>query len=139
MNVSEKQKKEIARLAQANDLELVLLFGSQVSGTVHKGSDVDIAVQFQDMDSAQERFFDLLADIQDVFPGQDIDLGLINGADPLFLKKILEDCDQLFGEPRALAELRMYAFRRYIDHKRYLKMEKDYIDRLLDRHGKGAA
>ena len=118
MNVSDKQKKEIARLAGTYDLKLVLLFGSQVSGAVHEGSDVDIAIRFQDMGSAQARFFDLLADIQDVFPGQNVDLGLINGADPLFLKKILEDCDQLFGEPRDLAELKMYAFRRYIDHKR---------------------
>lgn len=62
-----------------------------------------------------------------------MDLAFLDRADPLFLKKILERCELLFGEPRRFAELRMLAFRRYMDHRRCLAMEADYVARRLGR------
>jgi len=56
-----------------------------------------------------------------------VDLSLLNRADPLFLKKVLEHSVLLHGSPRRLAELKMYAFRRYQDHRRFLQMERDYV------------
>lgn len=139
MLIDNKKTEKIQRLAHDYGLRLVLLFGSAVSGKTHPESDLDIAVMFTDIETAHSRVFELIADLQEIFPDREVDLALINGADPLFLKKILEDCELLFGEPRTLAELKMYAYRRYIDHKRYLKMEGEYIKRLLDRFEKGAA
>jgi len=60
-----------------------------------------------------------------------VDLAVINRADPLFLKQILEPCRLLYGAPRTLAELKMYAFRRYQDHRRFLAMEREYVRRKL--------
>ena len=57
----------------------------------------------------------------------------MNHADPLFLKKILERCQLLYGSPRVLAELRMYAFRRYQDHRRFLALEQAYVKRSLEK------
>ncbi len=139
MPVSDEQKAKVNRIAQEYGLRLVLLFGSEVSGKSHQKSDVDVAVMFEDMTVAKEELLDCMADMQKVFHEREIDLGLINGADPLFLKKALENCELLYGEPRALAELKIYAFRRYIDHKRFLKMEEEYIRRLLVKYKKGAA
>ena len=139
MSVSNDKKEMIDRIAREYGLRLVLLFGSEVTGKVHQGSDMDVAVMFEDAAAAEDRFFDLIADLQDVIQEREVDLGLINGADPLFLKKILENCELISGEPRSLVELKMYAFRRYVDHKRFLKMEEQYVRRLLDRFEKGAA
>lgn len=139
MPVSDHQKVEIDRIAKDYGLKLVLLFGSEVSGKLHQGSDLDVAVLFQNQETANDRVFELIAEMQVVFPEREVDIGLINSADPLFLKKILEDCELLSGEPRSLSELKMYAFRRYIDHKRFLKMEEQYIKQLLERLEKGAA
>lgn len=139
MPVSRKQKARIDEIARAYGLRLVLQFGSQVSGKVHQRSDIDIAVMFEEAASARARLLDLIADLRGIFAERDVDLSLINRADPLFLKKILEDCELVSGEPRSLAELKMYAFRRYIDHKRYLRLEEQYVRRLLDRLDKGAA
>lgn len=136
----EKEKKEkVEKLARDYGLGLVLLFGSAVSGRTHQGSDIDIAVLFGDLGTARDRVIDLSVDLQEIFSDRETDLALIDGADPLFLKKILENCELLFGELRTLAELRMYAYKRYIDHKRYLKMEGEYVKRLLERYEKGAA
>jgi len=58
-----------------------------------------------------------------------------NGMDPnqlsLFLKKITEQCRLLYGSPRALSELMIYAFKRYQDHRRFLAMEREYVSRRI--------
>jgi len=60
-----------------------------------------------------------------------VDLGLLHHADPLFLKKVLENARLLAGSPRDLARLRMYAFRRYQDHRRFLRLERRHLDAFL--------
>ena len=139
VEISKETREQIGEIARDYRLRLMLLFGSAVTGKLHPGSDLDIAVMFRDADAGRARIFDLIADLESAFPEREVDLGLINGADPLFLKKILENCDLLYGEPRDLAELRMFAFKRYIDHRKYLKMEEEYIRRLLDKYCRGAA
>jgi hypothetical protein len=73
----------------------------------------------------------LLAELEGAFPGRDVDLGLLNHADPLFLKKVLESARLLAGSPRELACLRLYGFRRYQDHRRFLRLEERHLDRFL--------
>ena len=61
----------------------------------------------------------------------EIDLAVINHADPLFLKQVLERCRLLAGSPRRLAELKIYGFKRYQDHRRYLALESEHVRRVL--------
>jgi hypothetical protein len=70
---------------------------------------------------------ELVGDLQTLVSGREVDVALINGADPLFLKKITEQCQLVYGSPRALHELKMYAFKRYQDHRRFLAMERAYV------------
>jgi predicted nucleotidyltransferase len=102
-----------------------------VSGREHARSDVDLAVLLGDPKPSLRMFGELGADLQRLFPERRVDLALINRADPLFLRKITERCRLLYGAPRRLHELRMYAFRRYQDHRKYLALERDYLDRAL--------
>ena len=46
---------------------------------------------------------------------EQVDLVLLNRADPLLLKKITERCALVYGPERRLHELKMYAFKRYQD------------------------
>jgi hypothetical protein len=43
------------------------------------------------------------------------------------LKKILESCRLLYGDPRDLQRLRIYGFKRYQDHRRFLDLERRYV------------
>ena len=117
-------------IARRHGARLLLQFGSTVSGRTHPGSDLDIAVLF-DGDPGYARLGALLGDLQAALPGRVLDLGLLNHADPLFLKKVLEAPRRLAGSPRELAELRIYAFRRYQDHRRFLRLEQRHVDRFL--------
>ena len=61
-----------------------------------------------------------------------MDVAVLNHADPLFLKQVTERCELVYGSPRRLAEFKMYAFKRYQDHRRYLNMERAYVGRAID-------
>lgn len=117
-------------IARRHGARLLVQFGSTVSGRTHPGSDVDVAVFFEG-DATYARVGGLLADLEAALPGRTVDLGLLNRADPLFLKKALEGARLLAGEPRDLALLRLYAFRRYQDHRRFLRLEERHLDRFL--------
>jgi predicted nucleotidyltransferase len=117
-------------IARRHGARLLVQFGSTVSGHAHPASDVDIAVLF-DGDPAYARLGGLLADLEAAFRGRVVDLGLLNRADPLFLKKVLENARLLAGSGRDLALLRLYAFRRYQDHRRFLRLEERHVDRFL--------
>jgi len=123
----------LAEISARHRVRLVLQHGSTVSGHVHAKSDLDIAVLFEDDHESLARVAALSVDVQGLYPGRELDVAVMNHADPLFLKKIVERCQLLYGSPRVLAELRMYAFRRYQDHRRFLAVERSYVRRSLQR------
>lgn len=121
----------VEAFARKHGVRLLLQFGSTVSGRTHAGSDVDLAVL---LERAPDSLWDhggIVADLQPFFPGREVDLAIVNRADPLFLKQILDRCQLLYGTPRMLAELKMYAFTRYQDHRRFLGMEREYVRRKI--------
>jgi hypothetical protein len=70
-------------------------------------------------------------ELQELFPAQEVDLAVLNHADPLFLKQVLERCRLLAGSSRRFAELKIYGFKRYQDHRRYLALESRHVRRVL--------
>jgi predicted nucleotidyltransferase len=120
-------------IARRHGVELILEFGSMVTGRVHPRSDVDLAVLFGRSAVSFREWADLAHDLQSLYADREVDVAIINHADPLFLKRITERCRLLLGSPRRLAELRMYAFKRYQDHRRFLDLEREYVHRTLDR------
>ena len=116
--------------AARHGIVLLLQFGSTVSGTTRPDSDLDLAVLLE-RSPVLRQHAELIGDLQALMPGRDVDLALINHADPLFLKQILGRCMLLYGPPRRLHELKLYGFKRYQDHRRYLVMERDYVTRKL--------
>jgi predicted nucleotidyltransferase len=123
--------RRLEDIARTFGVVLLVQFGSTVSGREHTKSDLDLAALLEDPCPSLRVFSDLLHDLQTLSPDRKIDLALINRADPLFLKRIVEQCRLLYGSPRRLNELKMYAFRRFHDHRRYLALERIYVDRAL--------
>lgn len=131
MEITEIQLRQLEQLASRYQLDLVILFGSIVSGREHAGSDLDIAVRHAVQIMPYKEYADLSRDLHETFPGRKVDLSFINHADPLFLKKITENCRLLYGDPAKLRDLKLYAFKRYQDHRRFLDMERDFVERFL--------
>ena len=123
---TEEIRRQIRTIAQRHSLRLVLAFGSAVSGKIHESSDMDIAVLTDEAEVSLKQFSDVAAELQGLFPGIEVDLVIINHADPLFLKKIVDDSELLYGDRRTFLEFKIYAYKRYVDHKPFLKMEKQF-------------
>ena len=131
MGPTSDDSKALDELARRHGIALVLQFGSTVDGAVHEHSDLDVAVLFdrQPPDFAERA--EIAHEVQVLFPSREVDLAVINHADPLFLKQVLERCRLLAGSPRRFAELKIYGFKRYQDHRRYLALESQHVRRVL--------
>lgn len=118
-------------VANANGIELVVQFGSTVTGAVHSQSDLDLAVLLAEVPDSYDAQSGLMAALQPCFPGRQLDLAVLNHADPLLLHSIAERGLLLYGSPTRWEELRAYAFRRYQDHRRFLEMEREFVERAI--------
>jgi len=118
-------------IAQKQGILLVLKFGSSVTGRMHPKSDVDLAVLLDRSTITLQEHAELLQSLQTLFPDRELDLALINHADPLVLKKITDNCELLLGPPERLQALKLYAFKRYQDHRRYFELERQFAERFL--------
>lgn len=133
---SEENERDFEKIAEKYNLKLILLFGSAVSQKIHSQSDVDIAVFSEKPDLSLKSYSNLLFDLQRHFPKREVDLVVINRADPLLLKKIMEDCRLLYGSPRELAQLKIYVFKSYLDHRKYFDLEKKFTQDFVKRYAK---
>jgi predicted nucleotidyltransferase len=107
-------------------ITFIVAFGSRVRGITHARSDLDIGILCR-------RGFDagILGELSAVFPGQDVDVALLNRADPLLLKGVSDAAVLLSGEEKDLQEFRMYAFRRYAERRPFFALEKQVNARHL--------
>ncbi len=121
----------LADIARRHGIRLLLQFGSSVSGTAHPRSDVDLAALVEQPSLSLQQRADLLHDLQALHPDREVDLVVINRADPLLLKKIADSCRLLYGPVRRLQELKIYAFKRHQDHRKYFEREREYVARRL--------
>jgi predicted nucleotidyltransferase len=133
MEQSQSAPADLAEVACRHGIRLILQFGSTVDGPTHSQSDLDIALLLDTADVSLERLGTIRHELQLCFPDQEVDLVIINRADPLLLRKITERCRLLYGPIKTLQGLRLYAFKRYQDHRRFLDLERQYVNRTLDR------
>jgi len=121
--------QRLDEIARRHDVELVVQFGSSVSGLMHPGSDIDVAVLYRRLPDSYAGLGDLEADLQALVPARKVDVGVLNHADPLFLKQVMDHAQLLYGSGQRFEQMKLYAFRRYQDHRPYLDMERAYVAR----------
>ena len=126
VEVSPAQKEKLDVLRIKFGITFIVAFGSRVRGITHARSDLDIGILCT-------RGFDagILGELSAAFPGQDVDVALLNRADPLLLKGVSDVAVLLSGEKRDLQEFRMYAFRRYVEHRPFFALEEQVNARHL--------
>lgn len=124
--------ERLHRLAEEFGLLLVLQFGSTATGRARPDSDLDIGVLAGRRDLALEEELELQAALQRGAGDRQVDLVVLDRADPLLLGQVARDARLLWGDPQRYYAWKMYAYRRYQDHRPYLAMERAYIRRELE-------
>jgi predicted nucleotidyltransferase len=137
MEQPQPQATHLADVARRHGVRLILQFGSTVDGFVHSQSDLDLALLLDRASLSLEQLGAMRHELQHCFPDREVDLAIINRADPLLLRKIVERCRLLYGSTKDLQRLRLYAFKRYQDHRRFLELERQYVNQTLDRLAAG--
>lgn len=135
MKFQEKiKKKKFKNLAQKYSLELLLLFGSRVSGKTHQESDYDIAYLSKrkfSLDKQGRLIMDLLPLIGE-YDERLINLVNIKKASPLLLYAMTTNSLVLFEKkPASFACLRAYAFKKYIETKPLYKEKAERLQKEL--------
>lgn len=123
----------LARTAAALGLRLVVRFGSRASGAVPPPtpeSDLDLAV----LATPACRVYphDVAHALAGLFGDLDLDVAILNAADPLFLGEIFRRCDLLYGDPLLFAEWQAYAYRSFADSADLRATERALSRRKLD-------
>ena len=121
--------RQLELIADRYGIVLMVQFGSSVTGRTHAQSDCDVGVLFERAPESFGVLADVVAELQALSPGRDVDVAVLNHADPLLLKQVMAQGLRLHGSQRRFQALQLLAFKRYQDHRRYLVLERDYVER----------
>jgi predicted nucleotidyltransferase len=121
----------LSTIARRHAVELLVQFGSTVTGSVHPGSDLDLAILLARVPESSFPDLDLAIAFQPCVSDREIDVVLLNHADPLLLERVTTTGRLLYGDPNRWQEFRAYAFKRYQDHRPFFQMEREYVERAI--------
>lgn len=117
MEITEKQRKVIAEIAQTYGFKLVLLFGSQARGTTHRQSDVDMGFlsdQSMGLSEIARAEFEMSQQLH--MPR--LELVSLGGMSSLFLRQVIAEGHILYeSNPGEYTSFVSYVFRRFVDEK----------------------
>lgn len=129
-------KEGIAKFADKYKLSMALIFGSQVAGKIHSGSDVDVAY-LSSVSLSLEDESRLALDLADILKTNLIDLVSIRSSSPLLLKEIVDNTVVLYESKKSLFnEFRLYSFKKYFESKRLFELRRDYLNKKLGQYDK---
>jgi predicted nucleotidyltransferase len=128
IEIDATQQQELDKIRKRYRIRLVLAFGSQIKGFVHRNSDLDIGVLYD----GEQKPLDVAMDLQKVLPGYQVDLVNLNYADPLLLNEVNNRCQLLSGNTTDFQNFQIHAFHRYQDFKPYLELEAELNARRLE-------
>lgn len=125
-------RRQLQPIADKYRLRLIVIFGSQVKGYTHPESDVDVAVLTEGSLPFARQLY-LWQELSEAF-GAEVDLSLLNHAEPLLLYHVARKGKVLYqAERRGWSEFRGYAYRHYWDTQKL----RDDLARYLARQTKG--
>jgi len=139
IEIDEKKKILLAKLAEDYDLELLILFGSQVTGKTHKESDFDIGyVSKKDITVEDHvKMHPILMNVLGIKSELLISLTDIKTAPPLLLKEMFEKGKHivLYTKDRTIYdEYAIYSMKNYLDSRPLFDLRDFLIDKYFATH-----
>jgi len=118
MNLTKTQKQKISQIAKSHKIKMMVVFGSQVRGKTHSGSDLDIGILLNQDPKSYHILLDVQSELKKVFTDfKSIDVKYLNNAKPFFLFEAVYKGKLLYGSNYEYAKLCAKAFKLYIDTK----------------------
>ncbi len=132
MKISNLQKLKIEKIAKKFKLKLIIVFGSFASGKNRTSSDLDVAVSGMIGVSFSEQI-NLINEFSRIF-NKNIDLSVLNNANPLLLFEVSKNSILLYGNREEFLKFKLYAFKSYGDYAPYFEMEKNLNKKIINAY-----
>lgn len=133
----EEIKPKISKLAQEHGLNLLLLFGSQVTGKIHKESDFDIAY-LSDKKLSFEDEGRIIIDLAKIIGARDerlINLSDIRKVGVLLLKEIFDQHQVLFCADRNVYDsYKIFSVKNFLESRPLFDLRDYLIGKYFAKH-----
>lgn len=130
--------KQINKIAKKYNLDILLLFGSQLREKkyLHLESDFDVAyLSKKDLNLMDEA--KLICDLMPVFKSDKVDLVNLKKANPLLMKQIFENHKVLHcKDPKIYYRYKIYAERKYAESYPLFQLTHQLIEKFLQKHAR---
>ncbi len=127
------KNEQIKSFCEENDIELLIIFGSQASGKITPVSDIDVAVKLAKGVEASK--LELIYQLDSLLNGKDIDLVILtDNTDPLLLYEIFSNGKLLYEKSPGIFDAgRLRAWKLYIDTEKLRMVQKKYLKEFVER------
>jgi len=120
-------KKKLKEFVNKYNISLILIFGSYAKGRARELSDLDIGIKF-DKNIDMNLYSSILRELVEIFNREDIDVVVLNYADPLLRFEIITSCKVLYqAYSEAYIDFYLYSVKSYDDVKKLRKLEENYL------------
>ncbi len=117
MNFEDQKYTQIKDLAEKNNLDLIMVFGSQIKGTANKESDIDIGIYRVSGLNLDDKI-NLSNSFAKIFETDKLDINIISSNSPLLMREILVEGKILYQKEKKIVDkLKLYAWKLLAESK----------------------
>jgi|SRR6056297_251984 len=127
-------KKKLINLCGKYQIKLMVIFGSFITEYFNHQSDIDLAVLATDINLIKDNKSIILKKLGNLFEHREIDLILLNHADPLLKFNIAAEGKIIYEKETGIYnKFKVRAMNEHNDAKKFYKLDKKYINDFLKR------
>lgn len=124
--------KELKEVCKKYDIKLMVLFGSLVKNYCTEKSDIDLAIYVSNIRIIKDNKQLLLNEIGRIFKDREIDIVLLNYADPLIKFTIAREGRAIYEEEEGLFnEIKVRSVGEHNDARKFYLLDKMYIQQYI--------
>ena len=119
INISPTIYEKIKNIAKKNGFDLVVLFGSQISGRIHSESDIDIGI-YSSSGILWDKTNIIAKEFSEIFKSNNIDLNIISSNNPVLMNTILTTGTIVYESEKDVANnLKLYSWKLVAESKSF--------------------
>jgi len=127
-------QKKLINLCKKYQINLMIIFGSFVTENFNHKSDIDLAILATNINLIKDNRVLILKKLENLFKHREIDLILLNHADPLLKFNIATEGKMIYEKEAGIYnEFLVRAMNEHNDAKKFYKLDKKYINDFLKR------
>lgn len=124
--------ESLSKFCRTYNIKLMVLFGSYNTEMFQMDSDIDIAVITDNINLLKSKKVVILSELSSLFNHTDIDLVILNHADPLLKFMVATEGTLIYEYEKGFFEVfKVRAMSEHNDARKFYKLDKMYIEKFI--------